>query len=71
MRFRRWRSVHQAVPSGVFGVCLFNLVAFLWLEPLGLPLTVALAYGVDIAYVGLVGWLSRPRRRLVRGLTAL
>jgi len=58
-------------PSGVFGVCLFNLVAFLWLEPLGLPLAVALAYGVDIAYVGLVGWLSRPRRRLVRGLTAL
>jgi hypothetical protein len=48
-------------PSGVFGVCLFNLVAFLWLERLGLPLTVALAYGVDIAYVALVGWLSRPR----------
>ena len=38
-------------PSGVFGVCLFNLVAFLWLERLGLPLTVVLAYGVDIAYV--------------------
>jgi hypothetical protein len=48
-------------PSGVFGVCLFNLVAFLWLERLGLPLTVVLAYGVDIAYVALVGWLSRPR----------
>jgi hypothetical protein len=48
-------------PSGVFGVCLFILVAFLWLERLGLPLTVALAYGVDIAYVALVGWLSRPR----------
>ena len=30
-------------------------------ERLGLPLTVALAYGVDIAYVALVGWLSRPR----------
>jgi hypothetical protein len=29
--------------------------------PLGLPLTVVLAYGFDIAYVALVGWLSRPR----------
>jgi hypothetical protein len=48
-------------PSGVFGVCLFNLVAFLWLERLGLMLTVALAYGVDIAYVALLAWLSRPR----------
>jgi hypothetical protein len=50
-------------PSGVFGVCLFNLVAFLFLERLGLPVTVALAYGIDIAYVALVGWLSRPRTR--------
>ena len=50
-------------PSGVFGVCLFNLVAFLCLERLGLTLTVTLAYAVDIAYVVLVGWLSRPRTR--------
>ena len=41
-------------PSGAFGVCLFNVVAFLCLERLGLALTVALAYAVDIAYVVLV-----------------
>ena len=50
-------------PSGAFGVCLFNLVAFLFLERLGLVITVTLAYAVDIAYVVLVGWLSRPRAR--------
>ncbi len=49
-------------PSGVFGVCLFNVVAFLCLERLGLVVTVALAYGLDIAYVVLVARLSRPRR---------
>jgi hypothetical protein len=49
-------------PSGVFGVCLFNVVAFLCLERLGLVVTVALAYGIDIAYVVLVARLSGPRR---------
>jgi len=49
-------------PAGAFGVCLFNLVASLCLERLGLALTVTLAYSVDIAYIGMVGWLSRPRR---------
>jgi len=53
----------KRLPSGDFGVCLFNLVAFLFFERLGLPLTVTLAYGIDIAYVALVGWLSRPRTR--------
>ena len=48
-------------PSGVFGVCLFNVVAFMGLERLGLALTVPLAYGIDIAYVVLVARLSRPR----------
>jgi hypothetical protein len=48
-------------PSGAFGVCLFNVVAFLCLERLGLVLTVALAYAVDIAYVVLVERLTRPR----------
>ncbi|PYN87987.1 MAG: hypothetical protein DMD87_11605 [Candidatus Rokuibacteriota bacterium] len=47
-------------PSGAFGVCLFNVVAFLCLERLGLALTVALAYAVDIAYVVLVARLTRP-----------
>ena len=40
---------------------LFNVVAFLCLERLGLALTVPLAYGIDIAYVVLVARLSRPR----------
>jgi hypothetical protein len=48
-------------PSGAFGVCLFNVVAFLCLERLGLALTVSLAYAVDIVYVVLVARLSRPR----------
>ena len=48
-------------PSGAFGVCLFNVVAFLCLERLGLVLTVALAYAVDLAYIVLVAHLSRPR----------
>jgi hypothetical protein len=46
----------------VFGVCLFNVVAFLGLERLGLVVTVALAYSIDIAYVVLVARLSRPHR---------
>ena len=50
-------------PSGVFGVCLFNVVAFLCLERLGLAVTVALAYSIDIAYVVLVARLSRPHRQ--------
>ena len=50
-------------PSGAFGVCLFNVVAFLCLERLGLVLTVVLAYAVDIAYVVAVARLSRPRPR--------
>jgi hypothetical protein len=48
-------------PSGAFGVCLFNVVAFLCLERLGLALTVSLAYAFDIVYVVLVARLSRPR----------
>ena len=48
-------------PSGVFGVVLFNVVAFLCLERLGLALAVPLAYGINIAYVVLVARLSRPR----------
>jgi hypothetical protein len=48
-------------PSGVFGVCLFNVVAFLGLERLGLAVTVTLAYAVDIAYVVLLARLSQPR----------
>jgi hypothetical protein len=48
-------------PAGAFGLCLFNLVAALCLERLGLGLTLALAYAVDIVYLAAVAWVSRPR----------
>jgi len=48
-------------PVGAFGLCLFNLVAALCLERLGLVLTIALGYAVDIAYLLAVARLSRPR----------
>ena len=54
-------AAERLVPSGAFGVCLFNVVAFLCLERLGLALTVSLAYAVDIAYIVVVARLSRPR----------
>jgi len=44
-------------PAGIFGVCLFNLVAWLYLERLGLGLTIAMGYGVDIAYLVAVAWV--------------
>ena len=49
-------------PAGIFGVCLFNLVAWLSLERLGLASTIALGYGVDIAYLAAVAW-ARGRSR--------
>jgi hypothetical protein len=48
-------------PVGAFGLCLFNLVAALCLERLGLGLTIVLAYAVDVAYLVVVARLSRPR----------
>ena len=49
-------------PAGIFGVCLFNLVAWLTLERLGLVSTIVLGYGVDIAYLATVAW-ARGRIR--------
>lgn len=51
-------------PAGIFGVCLFNLVAWLTLERLGLVLTIALGYAVDIAYLVMVARV-RGRSRAV------
>jgi drug/metabolite transporter (DMT)-like permease len=48
--------------AGIFGVCLFNLVAWLSLERLGLASTIVLGYGVDIAYLATVAW-ARGRSR--------
>ena len=44
-------------PAGIFGVCLFNLVAWVSLEQLGLVLTILLGYAVDIAYLVMVAWV--------------
>ena len=49
-------------PAGAFGICLFNLVASVCLVPLGLVATIALAYGVDIAFLIAVSRLGRPSR---------
>jgi len=49
-------------PAGAFGICLFNLVAYLALVPLGLGPAVALAYLVDITYLAAVSQLTRSRR---------
>lgn len=48
-------------PVGAFGLCLFNLVAALGLERLGLVFTIVLGYSVDVAYLVAVARLSRPR----------
>lgn len=54
------RPFIRIFPVGAFGLCLFNLVAALCLERLGLVLTIALG-AVDVAYLLAVAWLSRPR----------
>src|SRR5262249_2019296 len=62
-------------PAGIFGVCLFNLVAWLSLERLGLASTIVLGYGVDIAYLAPVAggrgggrWGGRARSAAGRGV---
>ena len=56
------RSFIKIFPAGIFGVCLFNLVAWLSLERLGLSLTIGLGYVVDIAYLVMIAWV-RGRAR--------
>lgn len=51
------KSFIKIFPAGIFGVCLFNLVAWLSIERLGLSLTIALGYAVDVAYLLLVAWV--------------
>lgn len=47
----------KTFPAGAFGICLFDLVAWLWLERIGLTLTVVLGYAVAVAYLTVVGCL--------------
>lgn len=48
-------------PAAAFGICLFNLVAWLVLERLGLAETIALGYVVDFAYLAALDTLRRSR----------
>ncbi len=48
------KSFVKMFPAGIFGVCLFNLVAWLSLERLGLGLTIVLGYAVGIVYLVMV-----------------
>ena len=52
----------EIFPAGIFGVCLFNLVAWLSLEGMGLASTIVLGYRVDIAYLATVAWARRRSR---------
>ena len=49
-------------PVGAFGICLFDLVASLCLEKLGLVATLLLSYAVDIAYLVAVSRLVGVRQ---------
>ena len=53
-------------PPGAFGICLFNLTAWLTLGRLGLIGSLVVSYAVDAAYLMALNhrWLLRPRARL-------
>lgn len=53
-------------PPGAFGICLFNLAAWLTLARLGIIGSLAVSYAVDVAYLVAMnwGWLVRARSRL-------
>jgi hypothetical protein len=57
-------------PAGAFGICLFNLTAWITLVRLGLTTSLALSYAVDLLYLVALNWTwlrrasptSAPRR---------
>jgi hypothetical protein len=53
-------------PPGAFGICLFNLAAWLTLVRLGIPGSLLVSYIVDLAYLVALNWrwLVRERSRL-------
>jgi hypothetical protein len=53
-------------PTGAFGICLFNLAAWLTLVRLGIVGSLLVSYAVDVAYLAALNWrwLVRPRGRL-------
>ena len=54
------RPMVKVWPAGAFGICLFNLTAWLLTARVGVAASVVLGYAVDIAFLTLVNW---PRRR--------
>ena len=53
-------------PSGAFGICLFNLAAWLTLVRLGIVGSLLVSYAVDMIYLAALNWswLLRSRSRL-------
>jgi len=53
-------------PAGAFGICLFNLAAWLTLARLGVVGSLMVSYVVDAAYLMALNWrwLLRPRSDL-------
>jgi len=53
-------------PAGAFGICLFNLAAWLTLARLGIAGSLLVSYAVDLAYLVAINWtwLIRSRARL-------
>jgi hypothetical protein len=54
------RPMVKVWPAGAFGICLFNLTAWLTTARLGVAASVVLGYAVDITFLVLANW---PRRR--------
>jgi hypothetical protein len=50
-------------PAAAFGICLFNLVASVALERLGLTTTIVVAYAVAIAYLAILDTVRPTRQR--------
>jgi hypothetical protein len=55
------RPFIKIFPAAAFGICLFNLVAWLVLERVGLVETIVLGYAVDFAYLAALDTLRRAR----------
>jgi uncharacterized membrane protein (GlpM family) len=55
------RPIVKIWPAGAFGICLFNLTAWLTTERLGVASAIALGYAVDVVYLAAVSWPHRHR----------
>lgn len=55
------RPIVKVWPAGAFGICLFNLTAWLTVVRLGVVGTIALGYAIDVAYLVALSWPRRSR----------